>query len=154
MMLAMRRTLALTVGLGLFGCASAPAAPAPVSTPDVTAVTATDLHGYWAEYWAPGGHLRTQRHLFLPDGRWGWACEGGCPAPTHSSGRWTLEGAVIHIESPDGPQQLELEQCPPNEEARAMDAEYRCLAIGGRVFWWQAGPETGAAEAFVAPVAP
>ena len=149
----MRRTLGLVAWLGLFGCASSPAAPPVAPTPGVT-VAAADLHGYWAEYWAPGGHLRTQRHLFLPDGRWGWACEGGCGEPTRRSGRWVLEGGVVRIEAPDGAQTLELGECPPNEEATTMDARYSCLALGGRVFWWQAGPESGDPEAFVAPVAP
>lgn len=149
----MHRCFALGLGMGLAACATAPAAE-PVTPPSSVTVTAEELHGYWAEYWAPGGHLRTQKHLFLPDGRWGWACEGGCPEPTRRSGRWALQAGAVVVEAPDGPQTLGIEPCPPNEEAHAMDAQYRCLALGGRVFWWQADPQSGDPDAFVAPVAP
>lgn len=140
--------------------AAAPAAEGPL--------TAESLHGSWMEYWALAGHADTQRYTFMPDGRFGW-CAGPDvnAAPARRWGRYSLSGdeLVLSVQGEDatadcdgkGPcrsahqpaaeQRLPLGACPPNDEARALDAHYRCISVGGQAFWLRDGQGKSDVEA-------
>ncbi|MDH5672318.1 MAG: hypothetical protein OEZ06_09225 [Myxococcales bacterium] len=106
------------------------------------------LVGLWAEFWAPeGGRAETQRYAFLADGRFAWLGPGGdaVRGPSYS-GHYGQQGSALRLaveQAKDAGEaiaagaslSLELGDCPPNEEAKALDHNYRCLSIGGRTFW-------------------
>jgi hypothetical protein len=105
------------------------------------------LVGHWAEYWAPRGRADTEQYFFFDDGRFGWlAAEAGSAVPvTLRAGQYRVQdGAlVLLVQREVGPdagqspaeQRLELGDCPPNREADALDAGYRCVSLGGKAFW-------------------
>jgi len=126
-------------------------APAPPLTPEL-------MPGVWVEFWALTGHADTQRYAFFDDGRFGWRAAAGSDADI--GWRWgsvklnangteivfSVEGdaknfgcepaatcRVIH--QPAIEQRLSVGACPENEEARALDAQYRCYSLGGQAFW-------------------
>jgi hypothetical protein len=129
---------------------------------------AASLHGSWMEYWALAGHADTQRYTFRPDGRFGWCAAPDTNAvPARRWGRYSLEGEdlVLSVQGEDasadcdgkGPcrsahqpaleQRLPLGACPPNDEARALDAHYRCISVGGQAFWLRDGQGKSDVEA-------
>jgi hypothetical protein len=114
--------------------------------------TLEDVQGTWAEYWAPAGRVETERYAFLADGRFGWlAPKQGRAADelAQRSGQYVVDGhdLVLRIDrerpmqgtsaavSPVRAERVSLGPCPPNQEARALDASYTCLSIGGRAFF-------------------
>jgi hypothetical protein len=122
----------------------------------VSAELAGDLAGDWVEYWALSGNADTQRYSLRTDGSFEWlAPEQSGSEVVRRSGSYTLTGSSLELrvqaeelrapcgEAPDclrkleppGIETLELADCPPNEEARALDASYRCISLGGRAFW-------------------
>jgi hypothetical protein len=134
--------------------AAAPVAVAPPPPPPAPTAPPPDLGGFWAEYWAAPQHgkAETQRYVFLPDGRFGWlAPTRDTPKvdPLERSGHYTVsaESVVLQVEherfgdgrvadhAPAVSETLEIGDCPPNQEAQALDASYVCLSIGGRAFW-------------------
>ena len=140
----MRATLALTAAFLV--CCSQAAAPSDVPAPEAETgaegvIGAPELVGAWAEYWAPvNGAADTQRYVFLADGRFGWQARG---AAGSRSGRYVVEGRtlVLSVERAEGDgvqpgeRRVELGECPPNEEARHLDAGYRCVGFDGDAFW-------------------
>jgi hypothetical protein len=140
------------------GRSAAASAPSTDATPSL--ISPEELAGVWVEYWALTGHADTQRYAFYPDGRFGWlAADGGA---TPMAGRWGqfkitaranetalellvqghderfgCEGMATRriLHDPAIRDRLVLGECPPNEEAKALDPSYRCLAISGRAFW-------------------
>jgi hypothetical protein len=46
-------------------------------------------------------------------------------------------------------ERLIIGECPENEEAKALDREYTCSTIGGRVFWRKAVPAKSEQERFI-----
>ncbi len=141
--------------------ASAPAAAAAAhAAPAHAALTPAGLAGSWAEFWAPAGRADTQRYELWPDGRFEWHAARASNAKVgRRSGHWALqstpegdalllqvqveeerfgcEGSAACRVSHDPPLQerLPLGECPPNDEARKLDASYRCIAINGQAFW-------------------
>lgn len=123
-------------------------------------LTPETLHGSWVEYWALAGRAETQRYTFMPDGRFGW-CAGpdSQAAPARRWGRFSLAGAelVLSVQGEDASascdgkagcrtahepaveQRVPLGACPANDEARALDAHYRCISVGGQAFWLRDG---------------
>jgi hypothetical protein len=89
----------------------------------------------------------------------GAAAPGGDAVPARRWGRYSLAGQelVLSVQGEDitsdcdgkGPcrsthvpaleQRLPLGACPPNDEARALDAHYRCISVGGQAFWLRDG---------------
>jgi hypothetical protein len=158
---AMRSTIAVIVVpaalLTLGACAPqvAPPEPAPAAgesgdegVDGAVDLGSADLVGTWAEYWALQDGERaadTQRFVFLADGRFGWSAAAGAGL---RAGRYSLDGAtlVLQVERAEGaggaPGELRLSigPCPPNDEARALDAAYRCLGIDGDAFWLRGEP--------------
>jgi hypothetical protein len=139
---------------------AAPAAEAPL--------TAENLHGSWMEYWALAGHADTQRYTFMADGRFGWCAAPDTNAvPARRWGRYSLSGEelVLSVQGEDATadcdgkapcrsahapaveQRLPLGACPPNDEARALDAHYRCISVGGQAFWLRDGQGKSDVEA-------
>jgi len=142
-----------------------PAASTPVAvTPSMTAAsTAGDeqrlapeaLHGSWVEFWAVSGRADTQRYTFTPDGRFGWCAGPSDAVPALRWGRFSVssDALVLSVQGEDArhdcdggaacrtvhqpavEQRLPLGACPPNDEARALDAHYRCVSVGGQAFW-------------------
>jgi hypothetical protein len=139
----------------------AAAAATPTAAPQLNA---QELQGSWVEYWALSGHADTQRYTFSEDGRFVWqpaqASLAGAPG---RSGRWQLEAAgtsacavLLSFDGEAAPpacasgadckaadtqhpaQRLPLGECPPDDEAKALDASYRCVVIGGHTFWHHA----------------
>ncbi len=139
----MRQLASLVLACCLTGCAGSASDQSTVHAPAAIPIQAEQLHGFWAEYWGPGDKVQTQRHLFMPDGRWGWLCEQGYEGQTHQSGSWSFEGDQLSLQSGGKAQARVVNGCPPNEEAQAMDRPYRCITIDGRTFWWQSSPEAG-----------
>jgi hypothetical protein len=157
-----RRALALAVVLTA-GCASSePARPAPTTPGSTPAAVepgaghgAAPIDGLWVEFWALQGHADTQRYALFPDGRFGWCAASDGPARGGRRwGRWTAQGdtLVLRVQGADSgkdcqaagclvqhepplEERLQLGPCPPNEEAKALDASYRCLSIAGQAFW-------------------
>ena len=124
------------------------------------------LSGLWVEFWALEGHADTQRYALFEDGRFGWSAarEGEGQGGARRWGGWTAEGdtLVLRVEGHDTgagcadaacrvrhdpplEQRLQLGQCPPNEEAKALDASYRCISIAGQAFWRRAQADDPAA---------
>jgi hypothetical protein len=144
---------------------AAPAAPPPVDA----ALELSDgaLVGEWAEFWAVSGGADTQRYTFWPDGRFEWQAAPGAAADPirRRFGTWELGPGRLTLrvtgqelrstcadqtrpcqsvtEAVSSEEQLELGACPANEEARALDASYRCVSIRGRAFWRRASPSSG-----------
>jgi hypothetical protein len=161
----------LLASLAATGCASAqPVATAPPRTAAATtgaeqAAATEPLSGLWVEFWALEGHADTQRYALFEDGRFGWcAAREGEGRGARRWGRWTAEGEtlVLQVQGRDqGPgcrdaacrqsheppveERLQLGPCPPNEEAKALDATYRCISIAGQAFWRRAQADDPAA---------
>jgi hypothetical protein len=115
----------------------------------------TELAGEWVEFWALQGAADTQRYVFGADGQFEWsAAVESQDAVLATFGSYVYDGTsialTIKMERPrdlkcdagcrkpvDPPRtvQLPVTDCPPNEEARALDGNYRCLAFGDRAFW-------------------
>jgi hypothetical protein len=113
------------------------------------------LHGSWVEYWAVSGRADTQRYTFMPDGRFGWCAGPSDAVPALRWGRFSVtpDALVLSVQGEDArrdcdgaaacrtvhqpalEQRLPLGPCPPNEEARALDAHYRCVSVAGQAFW-------------------
>lgn len=136
-------TLAFLLALG---CASAaPEAAAPEPAPSTAGAEAGALAGRWAEYWSVAGEVPTEQYVFEADGRWTWRAAPGAQGPVAArSGRWRFDAGVLvlSVESeedvprdPPLEERIELGDCPPNEEARVIDARYDCRSFGGRAFW-------------------
>lgn len=121
-------------------------------------LTQERLQGVWVEFWALTGHADTQRYSFFADGRFGW--RAATAADVGAGWRWgsarvnsdgteivfSVEGEaktfgcepaascrVTH--KPALEQRLSVGVCPENDEARALDAQYRCFSLGGQAFW-------------------
>lgn len=137
------RHKATWVGVGfLLGCAGSaePASPAASAGAE-----AGSIEGRWAEYWSVSGDVPTEQHVFEPDGRWTWqAAPRSGEAVTSRAGHWRIEGdvLVLRVESeqdapsdPPREERVEIGECPPNDEARALDTSYDCRSFGGRAFW-------------------
>jgi hypothetical protein len=148
---------------------AAPTAPAGAATPAEPSFEISDgaLVGEWAEFWAVSGGAATQRYTFWPDGRFEWQAPPGAAADPirRRFGTWELaqDRLILHVAGEDlaatcadhtrpcqsvtearsSEEQLELGPCPANEEARALDASYRCVSIRGRAFWRRGSPATG-----------
>jgi hypothetical protein len=141
-------------------------APAPPAEPSFE-MSDGALVGEWAEFWALSGGAATQRYTFWPDGRFEWqAPQGAAAEPIQRRfGTWELaqDRLTLHVtgqelratcadqtrpcqsvtEALSREEQLELGPCPANDEARALDASYRCVSIRGRAFWRRGSPATG-----------
>jgi hypothetical protein len=109
----------------------------------------SELEGRWTEYWAPAGAAQTQEYLFFPDGRFGWQAPADSNTPvTLRAGQYRVEDGelILFVHREVGPgagqspaeQRMELGDCPPNQEALAIDAGYRCVSVAGRAFWRRA----------------
>lgn len=169
----------LVLACALLGCASgsesepAQSVSAPAPSTDTTGgeqgpadgARVDELLGFWAEYWSVGGEAKTQRYVFLPDGRFGWLAAPDDPGQVlRRNGRWALEEDVlvlsqtsrlergckvvpcasepVRIAEPTPVElRLELGDCPDNAEARALDNHYVCLSLDGRAFWRLAGSD-------------
>jgi len=136
--------------------AATPAAPAPA--PAAKGAPGTELAGEWVEFWALSGGADTQRYVLGPDGHFEWsAAETSKDAIVATFGTYTFDGTAIALTikaerprdskctdgcktpvEPPRTAQLPVNDCPPNEEARALDASYRCLSFGDRAFWLRA----------------
>lgn len=149
---------------------SASASPAAGTTsssggerPATAALSADALQGSWVEYWALSGRAETQRYTFMNDGRFGWCAGPNSAAPATRWGRFSVAGdaLVLTVQGEDAQhdcsggacrklhepaleQRLPLGPCPPNDEARALDAHYRCVSVGGQAFWL--GPSSSTAS--------
>ena len=116
----------------------------------------TELAGEWVEFWALSGAADTQRYVFGADGQFEWtAAAEGKEAIAATFGSYVYDGTSIALTitmerprdlkcesggcrkpvDPPRAEKLPVTDCPPNEEARAIDASYRCLAFGDRPFW-------------------
>jgi hypothetical protein len=153
------------MSMAVVGCASsepAPNPPAPSSSPQTASAGAeranASLNGLWVEFWALEGHADTQRYALFEDGRFGWcSAREGAGQGARRWGRWTADGEtlVLRVEGRDQgsacqepacrqsheppiEERLQLGPCPPNEEAKALDASYRCISIAGQAFWRRA----------------
>jgi hypothetical protein len=127
-------------------------------------LAASDLVGTWVEFWSVSGHADTQRYAFFEDGRFEWNAAGGVDAKTTRRwGTWKLErpsssgaaGTALAllvqgheerfgcegsascrvVDEPQIEERLPLGDCPANEEAKTLDASYRCVSIGAQAFW-------------------
>jgi len=141
-----------------------PAASTPAAAPSTVAASTAGgeqplapeaLHGSWVEYWAVSGRADTQRYTFTPDGRFGWCAGPSDAVPALRWGRFSVspDALVLSVQGEDArrdcdgaatcrtvhepavEQRLPLGPCPANEEARALDAHYRCVSVGGQAFW-------------------
>jgi hypothetical protein len=164
--------LACSVGsLIAAGCASSESPPS--SPPEAVAASAgaeqpasTDtLDGLWVEFWALQGHADTQRFALFPDGRFGsCAASEGPLRGARRWGTWSVQGDTLLLQvngqdsgksctdprcrirhDPPLQERLPIGVCPPNEEAKALDASYRCISIAGQAFWRRAQAEDPAA---------
>ena len=128
--------------------ADPPAAPAAKVAPD-------SLAGLWVEFWALSGQTETQRYALSEDGSFGWrAAAGTASGVVRRWGRWSADGATLVLSvqgeesaggcrgtacqarhEPPREERVQVGDCPPNDEAKALDATYRCASIGGRAFW-------------------
>lgn len=146
------------------GAEVAPAAPAGGSTAGGDGAarrSAASLVGAWAEYWSVAGAATTAQHLFAADGSWSWrAAPGDAATIAARGGRWAVEGdnlvLTIAVQEeraacptgcegggaarrvavdPPLVERLAIDACPPNDEARTLDASYECVSLGDRAFW-------------------
>jgi hypothetical protein len=118
-----------------------------------------DMSGDWVEFWALEGRVDTQRYALLPDGRFEWtaAPQAGDSPLVRRWGRWRVEGDALVLScegqeqrsgcsgdacrvlnNPAHEERVQLGECPPNQEAAALDPSYRCVSIAGQA-WWQKG---------------
>jgi hypothetical protein len=138
--------------------APAPAAAAPL--PAAKGKPGTELAGEWVEFWALSGGADTQRYVFSGDGHFEWtAAESSKDGVLAMFGEYSFDGSNVLLSvkaerprdskckdgcktpvEPARAVQLSVEDCPPNEEARALDASYRCLSFGDHAFWLRARP--------------
>jgi hypothetical protein len=114
---------------------------------EAAATDARELIGTWVEFWAVTGRADTQSYMFGADSSFEWraARAAGTSGPTLRAGTFRLEGGALILtitrEEPAmkpahrGDERLPLGACPPDQEARAIDASYRCLSFNGRAFW-------------------
>lgn len=148
----LRISAVLVLSLGL-GCSSGPAAQGPATEPAVAAPStgaeaklpdAAQLVGRWVEFWALSGKAETQAYSFAADGTFEWRAAPGAPGPQRRWGRYSVQDGVLQLEvageEPPPTQAVPavrtaLGTCPPDQEARAVDASYRCLSFDGRAFW-------------------
>jgi hypothetical protein len=136
--------------------AAAPQAPAPAQSPPSPPLTQQALVGTWVEFWALSGGADTQAYDFVADGnfewraaldsddrmlrRWGRYSVQGSELVLSTVGheeRYGCEGSAVCrvLHEPALEERFPLGECPPNEEARAIDPRYLCVSIGGRAFW-------------------
>jgi hypothetical protein len=154
--------LACSVGsLLAAGCASSGSAPTAPSQPPAQSAGAEEpaaLDGLWVEFWALEGHADTQRFALFPDGRFGWcAAREGTSRGARRWGTWSVQAdsLVLQVKGQDSgkncadascrvrhdpplQERLPIGVCPPNEEAKVLDASYRCISIAGQAFWRRA----------------
>jgi hypothetical protein len=135
---------------------AAPSAPPPAAAaPAAKGHAGTEIAGEWVEFWALSGGADTQRYVFGPDGSFEWsAAESSKDAVLAMFGAYTFDGTNVALTikaertrdskctdgcknavEPPRTAQLAVAECPPNEEAKALDASYRCLSFGDRAFW-------------------
>jgi hypothetical protein len=137
-----------------------PSAPATSGTelvaeaPDGKRAAPPDVTGEWVEFWALSGGADTQRYVFTSDGHFEWHAATSQTEPVVARfGTFAASGMfldlAVRFEQASGActtgcrtavepariEQIALAECPPNEEARALDASYRCLSFGDRAFW-------------------
>lgn len=137
---------------------SEPVAAAPASAPAAKGAPGTEIAGEWVEFWALSGGADTQRYVFGPDGAFEWsAADTSKDAVVATFGAYTFDGTKVDLTikaerprdskctdgcknavEPARTAQLAVAECPPNEEAKALDASYRCLSFGDRAFWLRA----------------
>jgi hypothetical protein len=135
---------------------SAPAA----STGGEAASARETMVGTWAEYWSVAGQAATAQYVFHADGTYSWqAVPQSEPTVAARAGKWELVDGTIVLtatsqdERPGCPtacetggarrvpldppivERLTLDVCPPNDEARKLDASYTCVSLGERAFW-------------------
>ena len=116
--------------------------------------------GTWAEYWSVAGHATTAQYTFAANGTWTWrGAPNTEPTVAGRAGRWELTdgalvltatsqdeiagcpaacdgGAARRVElKPPVVERLPVGACPPNDEARKLDASYTCMSLGDRAFW-------------------
>lgn len=141
------------------GCATGAqqAPPAAVPTePTEPVIAGPELFGVWVEFWSVSGHTDTQRYAFFEDGRFGW--RAAATSTGEVSWRWgqatlaadgkemllSIEGhaslncadAACRVQhNPSLQERITVGPCPANEEARTLDADYRCFSLDGRAFW-------------------
>lgn len=140
--------------------AASSAPPPPPPPPAASAAAAkghpgTEIAGEWVEFWALSGGADTQRYVFGPDSSFEWsAAESSKDAVLATFGTYTFDGTHIALTikaerprdskctdgcknavEPPRTAQLAVAECPPNEEAKALDASYRCLSFGDKAFW-------------------
>lgn len=133
----------------------APPTASASASPSAKAAPGAELAGEWVEFWALSGGAETQRYVFGADGRFEWhAAPGAQDAVLAAFGAYAFNGAALDLTvtmerprdaacdsgcrkpvEPARALQLAVTECPPNEEARALDASYRCLSFGDRAFW-------------------
>ncbi len=118
-----------------------------------------DVTGEWVEFWAltADAGADSQRYVFAPDGHFEWHAAASAKEPMIARfGTFTASGMFLDVsvklEQPqagaakcaDGCrtaveparfEQIALSECPPNEEAKSIDARYRCLSFNDRPFW-------------------
>ena len=65
--------------------------------------------------------------------------------------RWSPSSRcpLLQVPSIEFAEQLELGECPPNEEAEQLDQNYACRSLGGRAFWRYAEPDGADTSAFL-----
>ncbi len=136
---------------------AAPSAPEPTAAaaPAAKGKPGTEIAGEWVEFWALSGGADTQRYVFGPDGSFEWsAAETSKDAIVATFGTYTFDGTKVDLTikaerprdstcsdgcknavEPPRTAQLAVAECPPNEEAKALDASYKCLSFGDRAFW-------------------
>jgi hypothetical protein len=136
--------------------AAAPAEAAPAgAAPAAKGVHGTELAGEWVEFWALSGGADTQRYVFGSDGHFEWSAASSSKEGVLALfGEYTYDGNAISLtikaehprdskctdgcKTPVEPARsmtLAVAECPPNEEARKLDASYRCVSFGDRAFW-------------------
>lgn len=124
------------------------------------ALTRDAVVGTWAEYWSVAGKAATSQYEFAADGTWKWhAVPAAEPTVAERTGKWEMvdgvlvltataqeerAGCVAPCESvaprrvelnPPVVEKLPIGACPPNDEARKMDASYTCISLGDRAYW-------------------
>jgi hypothetical protein len=132
-------------------------APAPAAAPAASTAPqapARELSGEWVEFWALAGGADTQRYVFTKDGHYEWHATAQSQDPVQARfGTYAVQGDQLELHvrfeaqrgkcengcrtpvEPARAETLLLADCPPNEEAKKLDASYRCVAIGERAFW-------------------
>lgn len=126
----------------------------------VPAPTRDAVVGTWAEYWSVAGKAATSQYVFGADGTWSWhAVPESEPTVAERAGRWELVDGVLVLTAtaqeeragcvppcetaaprrvelnPPVVERLPIGACPPNDEARKLDASYTCISLGDRAYW-------------------